>query len=60
MLIFAEKGISVTENAVGKRGIWYKHGNRPEFSCLYMSFRDSLEFGVFVYEKNGKNRMGKW
>ena len=51
MLFFAEKGISLTENAVEKRGIWYKHGNCPEFSCLYMSFRDSLEFCVIVYRK---------
>ena len=48
MLFFAEKGISLTENAVEKRGIWYKHGNCSEFACLYMSFRVCLEFRLFV------------
>ncbi len=48
MAVLAERCISLTENAVEKRGIWYKHGNCPEFSCLYMSFRDSLEFRLFV------------
>ena len=33
-----EKCISLAENAVEKRGIYYKHGNCSEFSCLYMSF----------------------
>ena len=30
--ILAERCISLSENAVEKRGIGYKHGNCPEFS----------------------------
>ncbi len=42
MLDLGERRISLTENAVEKRGIRYKHGNCPEFSCLYISLRDSI------------------
>jgi len=28
LAVLAERRISLTENAVEKRGIWYKHGNR--------------------------------
>ncbi len=51
MAVLAERRISLTENAVEKRGILYKHGNGSEFSCLYMSFRDNMEFCVIVYRK---------
>ena len=51
MAVLVERCISLTENAVEKRGIWYKHGNCPEFSCLYMSFRDSLELCVIASGK---------
>ena len=36
-----------------------KNGGYDTNTETARSFRDSLEFGVFVYEKNGKNRMGK-
>ena len=55
MAVLVERRICLTENAVDKRGIQYKHGNCPEFSCLYGVLRDSLEFCVIIYRKIEKH-----